>query len=73
MAGAQPLTPDDLRAWQARMGYTADQAAAALDVGRSTWFDWLSGQSPIRGHIAIACAALEAGLAPVGQQSSTSG
>ena len=30
------MTPDDLRAWQAAMGYTYDTAAAALGVNRST-------------------------------------
>lgn len=44
------------------MGFTADQAAAALDVGRRTYFDWLSGKVRIRRHIALACAAIEAGI-----------
>lgn len=56
------MTGAELRAWQARMGYTADQAAEQLDVGRRTYFDWLAGKVRIRRHIALACAALEAGL-----------
>lgn len=61
------MTPADLRLWQARMGYTADKAAQALGVGRRTYFDWLAGSVRIKRHIALACAALEAGVAPVGQ------
>lgn len=56
------MTTDALRAWQARMGFTADQAAEALDVGRRTYFDWLAGRVRIRRHIALACAAIEAGI-----------
>ena len=63
------MTPDDLRAWQAAMGYTYDTAAAALGVSRSTYADWLAGQSRTTGkpitidrRTALACAAIAAGL-----------
>ena len=63
------MTPDDLRAWQAAMGYTYDSAAAALGVSRSTYADWLAGQSRTTGkpitidrRTALACAAIAAGL-----------
>lgn len=63
------MTPDDLRAWQAAMGYTYDTAAAALGVNRSTYADWLAGQSRTTGkpitidrRTALACAAIAAGL-----------
>ncbi len=62
------MTPADLRAWQAQMGYTYDTAAAALGVSRSTYADWLSGRSRTTGKpikisriVALACAALAAG------------
>ena len=62
------MTPDDLRAWQARMGYTYDTAAAALGVSRGTYADWVAGRSRTTGKpiqisrlVALACAALEAG------------
>lgn len=63
------MTPDDLRAWQAHMGYTYDTAAAALGVSRGTYADWLAGRSRTTGKpimikrtAALACAALAAGL-----------
>ena len=65
------MTPSDLRAWQAHMGYTYDTAAAALGVSRGTYADWLAGRSrttgrpiKIRRMVALACAALAAGLDP---------
>ena len=65
------MTPADLRAWQAHMGYTYDTAAAALGVSRGTYADWLAGRSrttgrpiKIRRMVALACAALAAGLDP---------
>ena len=63
------MTPDDLRAWQARMGYTYDTAAAALGVSRGTYADWVAGRSRTTGKpikisrlVALACAALAAGM-----------
>ena len=51
------------------MGYTYDTAAAALGVSRSTYADWLAGQSrttskpiTIDRRTALACAAIAAGL-----------
>ena len=43
------MTPDDLRAWQARMGYTYDTAAEALGVSRATYAEWLAGKSRTYG------------------------
>lgn len=69
MEPAQPMTPDDLRAWQARMGYTYDSAAQALGVSRGTYADWVAGRSRTTGKpiqpsrmLALACAAIAAGL-----------
>lgn len=65
------MTPADLRAWQAQMGYTYDTAAAALGVSRATYAGWLSGESRTTGkarqidrRTALACAALAARLTP---------
>ena len=65
------MIPDDLRAWQAKMGYTYDTAAAALGVSRSTYAEWVAGKSRTTGKpvtpsraAALACAALAAGLEP---------
>ena len=63
------MTPTDLRAWQAAMGYTYDSAAEALGINRSTYADLLSGVSRATGkpkdvdrRTALACAAIAAGL-----------
>lgn len=41
------MTSDDLRAWQKRMGFTYDSAAKALDIGRTTYADYLrTGKIP---------------------------
>ncbi len=65
------MTTDDLRAWQAHMGYTYDTAAKALGVSRSTYAEWVAGKSRTTGKpikisrlVALACAALAAGLSP---------
>lgn len=65
------MTPEELRSWQARMGLTYDTAAAALGVSRSTYAEWVAGKSRTTGKpvtpsrtVALACAALAAGLEP---------
>lgn len=71
MASTQPMTPTDLKAWQAQMGYTYDTAAQALGVSRSAYADWIAGRSRTTGKpidlppmLPLACAALAAGLEP---------
>ncbi len=63
------MTSDDLRAWQAAMGYTYDTAAQALGVSRAAYADWVAGRSRTTGKpvapsraVGLACAALAAGL-----------
>lgn len=63
------MTPDDLRAWQARMGYTYDSAAKALGVSRGTYADWIAGRSRNTGKpikisriVGLACSALAGGV-----------
>lgn len=63
------MTADDFRAWHNAMGYTYDTGAAALGVSRGTYADYLAGTSrttgqpvPIKRTVALACAALAAGL-----------
>lgn len=66
------MTPDDLRAWQAHMGYTYDTAAEALGISRSAYADLLAGVTRATGkprdaidrRTALACAAIAAGLGP---------
>ena len=63
--------PDELRAWQARMGFTFETAAKALGISRSSYSAMLAmdvsnprNKSAIDLRTALACAALERGLKP---------
>lgn len=58
------MTPADLRAWQAQMGYTYEIAAEALGISRSGFAKLLAGDHPIDRRTALACAAIAAGIAP---------
>lgn len=56
------MSAADLRAWQARMGYTYTSASAALGMARSCYALMLAGKSRIDRRTALACAAIEAGI-----------
>ena len=57
------MTPTDLRAWQAALGYTYDTAAEALGMSRSGYAKLVLGQTDtIDRRTALACAAIAAGL-----------
>ena len=58
------MTPADLRAWRAAMGYTQPQAAQALGVSLRTVKSWEAGFAAPPAFLALACAALAAGLWP---------
>ena len=58
------MTPEELRTWQAQMGYTYETAAEALGMSRSGFAKLLAGNHAIDRRTALACAALAVGLAP---------
>lgn len=58
------MTPDDLRAWQAQMGYTYNSAAQALGMSRSGYAKMLAGHTQIERRTALACAAIAQGVKP---------
>lgn len=58
------MTPDDLRAWQAHMGYSYTKACAELGVGSSTYARMLAGEVKLDRRLALACAALAVSLKP---------
>lgn len=58
------MTTDDLRAWQAHMGYTYEKAAEALGISRSGFAKLLAGDHAIDKRTALACAAIAAGIEP---------
>lgn len=64
------MTPADLAAWQAQMGFSQRQAAEALGVTLPTYQEWRRGArfrdgAPVEidRRTVLACAALAAGLA----------
>ena len=58
------MTPAALRAWRECMGYTQQQAAQALGVSLRTVKAWEAGFASPPAFLALACAALAAGLGP---------
>ncbi len=73
------MSPADFRAWRAALGLTQAQAAAALGVSVSMVKNYESGflrrrdahtgeliEVEIPRAIALACAAIKAGLKPIG-------
>ncbi len=70
------MTPQQFRDWQARMGLSIRAAARELGVTHVTVANWRkfadalddAPPHPIPRTVALACAALEAGLAPAGEQ-----
>ena len=69
----QRMKSSELRAWQARMKITGLAAAELLGVSYAAYKDWRRGISRTTGKpieagraVALACAALEAGLRPIG-------
>lgn len=63
------MTPADLSAWRAKMGYTQRDAAAALGVQLTAYQQWERGARfrdakpvVIDRRTALACAALAAGI-----------
>lgn len=59
--------PEALRAWQKRMGYTYDDAAAALGMSRSGYSALIAKSNPVFIDLrtALACAAIELGVEPL--------
>ena len=56
-----------LALWHKRMGYTYEAGAAALGMSRATYARYLKDPNPPR-WLALACAALEAGIQPIETQ-----
>lgn len=53
------MTPQQLKAWRKRMGWTQRQAAERLGVRRQWITELESGRHPIQEMFALACEALE--------------
>lgn len=69
------MTPEDLKAWRAQMGLNQRDAAAALGVAAKNYAQLELGKNYSTGkpvtidrRTALACAALSAGLKPLGEE-----
>lgn len=72
------MTPEQFRAWRNTQGFTLETAAEALGLGRATLQLYERGRRfetdeqgdaaevEIPRHVALACAAIAAGLKPAG-------
>lgn len=67
------MTPDDFKAWRRQMGWSQQAAAEALGLGKSSIQLYEAGRRrddhrpvEIPRTVALACAALAAGLEPFG-------
>jgi predicted transcriptional regulator len=75
------MTARDFAAWRKRMKYSYTEAAAALGLSRRTIIFYEKGEKPVPGDpakvtdivipraVALACAALAAGLTAIGDKS----
>lgn len=54
------MTPEDVKHWQKKMGFTYEAAADALGVNRATFGNYVKRGAPL--SVALACSALAAGL-----------
>jgi hypothetical protein len=59
------MTPASFAAWMNRLKLNKSEAAASLGIARSTLDRYLAGSVPIPHSIALACAAVAHGLAPI--------
>ena len=63
------MTPEDFKAWRERLDMTQQEAADAIGVTKRSVQMWEAGDRPIGRTVALACAAINAGLTPVGMAS----
>lgn len=56
------MTPAAFTAWRERMGFSVSDAAREFEVSRNWIMKFESGESVIKRHIALACAAIEKGI-----------
>lgn len=60
------MTPDSLRAWRGRLGYSQYEASRRLGCSRNAYIGWETGENRIPQYIALACQAIANGLPPMG-------
>jgi transcriptional regulator with XRE-family HTH domain len=60
------MTGEDFKTWRKAMGLTQQQAADAIGVTKRSVQLWEADDQPVSRTVALACAALAAGLKPLG-------
>lgn len=67
------MTPEEFKRWRKALGFSQERAAAALGMSRSMVVNYEAGKRREDGRlveiprvVALACAAVAAGLEPVG-------
>lgn len=61
------MTADEFKAWRTERNMTLKEAAEALGTTLRAVQYWEAGDRPISRTVALACAAVQAGLAPIGE------
>ena len=59
------MNAEQLKQWQKRHCFTYDSAAKELDMGRTTYYDYLKKEGELPRWLALACAAIDAGIEPL--------
>lgn len=60
------MTPADFNDWMGRLGLSNLAASRTLGTSKDTTPKYAKGTAKIPRYIALACAAIEAGLEPIG-------
>lgn len=61
------MTGEDFKAWRKRVGKTQQQAADAIGITKRSVQLYEADDQPVPRTVALACAAIEAGLEPIGE------
>jgi DNA-binding XRE family transcriptional regulator len=62
------MTHEEIKLWRKRLGMTQQQAGDAIGVTKRSIQLFEAGDQPVSRTIALACAAVEAGLKPIGEE-----
>ncbi len=61
------MTPDEFKAWRKALSLTQQQAGEAIGITKRSVQLYEAGDQPVTRTVALACAALAAGLKPIGE------
>lgn len=61
------MTAEEFKTWRNQLDLTQQEAADALGATKRAVQMWEAGDRPISRTVALACAAVKAGLKPIGE------